>query len=198
MKVILFINALLLICSCSQNKSKEIAFTKHPIPNLYTLKSSTDISIVNDTVWQNNKKYSGYLYEMYPNTLDTFSIQSYYDGLQNGIEKKWFPDNQLMEQRSFTMGKKNGTQIAFWENGNKKFEFVAKDDAYEGEMKEWNIEGKLIHLATYKEGQENGTQKLWYNNGKIRANYMIINGKRYGLLGTKNCKNVSDSIFTVK
>ena len=103
-----------------------------------------------------------------------------------------------MEQRNYLNGRKNGKQIAYWENGNKKFEFIAKDDAYEGEMKEWNIEGKLIHLANFKNGQENGTQKMWYDNGKIRANYVIIDGKRYGLLGTKNCRNVSDSIFVVK
>jgi antitoxin component YwqK of YwqJK toxin-antitoxin module len=60
------------------------------------------------------------------------------------------------------------------------------------------MDGKLIHLANYKNGQEEGTQKLWYDNGKIRANYVIKNGKRYGLLGTKNCINVSDSIFIVK
>ena len=69
---------------------------------------------------------------------------------------------------------------------------------YEGERKEWNNEGNLIYLATYKKGQEEGPQKLWYDNGKIRANYIIKNGKRYGLLGTKNCKNVSDSIFAVQ
>ena len=60
------------------------------------------------------------------------------------------------------------------------------------------MEGKLFHLATYKNGQEEGTQKMWYDNDKIRANYYIIDGKRYGLLGTKNCKNVSDSIFIVR
>ena len=37
--------------------------------------------------------------------------------------------------------------------------------------------------------------KYFYNNGKVRSNYLVINGKRYGLLGTKNCVNVKDSIF---
>ena len=78
---------------------------------------------------------------------------------------------------------------------NKKFEFVANDDTYEGEMKQWNVDEQLIHLANFKNGQEEGSQKLWYDNGKIRANYVIIKGKRYGLLGTKNCRNVSDSII---
>ena len=54
--------------------------------------------------------------------------------------------------------------------------------------------GNLFHLAHYKNGQEEGVQKLWYENGKIRANYIILNGKRFGLLGTKNCLNVKDSL----
>ena len=88
--------------------------------------------------------------------------------------------------------------MTFWENGNKRFEFDAKNDACEGELSEWTFDGKLTHLAHFKDGQEEGSQKLWYDNGKIRANYVIIKGKRYGLLGTKNCKNVLDSIFVVK
>jgi antitoxin component YwqK of YwqJK toxin-antitoxin module len=198
MKIIIYFNLLLLVCSCSQEKSKEVAFSNPSIPKIYTLKSSKEISSRNDTIYLNTKKYSGYLYELYPNQKDTIFVSSYINGLQNGTEKKWFPNRQNMEIRSFTNGQKNGKQTAFWENGNKKFEFIAKNDVYEGEMKEWNNEGKLIHLANYKNGQENGTQKLWYDNGKIRANYVLIDGKRYGLLGTKNCRNVSDSIFSSK
>jgi hypothetical protein len=38
-------------------------------------------------------------------------------------------------------------------------------------------------------------QTWWYDNGKVKSNYRIIEGRRFGLLGTKNCINVSDSIF---
>ncbi|WP_445735772.1 toxin-antitoxin system YwqK family antitoxin [Mariniflexile sp.] len=142
-----------------------------------------------------DKTYSGFVYELHPETADTLLIESYYKGLKEGVAKKWYDDNKLMELRHYASGQKNGKQIAFWENGNKRFEYTAKNDAYEGELKEWNIDGLLFHLAHYSNGQEEGSQKLWYDNGKIRANYVIINGKRYGLLGTKNCVNVSDSIF---
>jgi antitoxin component YwqK of YwqJK toxin-antitoxin module len=125
-------------------------------------------------------------------------MEGYINGLLTGICKKWYRNKQLMEMRNYSKGQKNGVQIAYWENGNKRFEFIAQHDAYEGELKEWNYNGKLFHLAHFVNGQEDGEQKLWYDNGKIRANYVIISGKRYGLLGTKNCKNASDSIFVVK
>lgn len=79
----------------------------------------------------------------------------------------------------------------------KKIEVTVSNDEYTGDFKEWIASGLLIKHFHYKNGQEDGSQQLFYENGKIKANYVIINGKRYGLLGTKNCKNVSDSIFTV-
>ena len=114
------------------------------------------------------------------------------------IYKKYYPNKQLMECREFRNEMKNGKQIAYWDNGKKRFEFDAINDAYEGELKEWDYNGSLFHLAHYNNGQEEGVQKLWYGNGKIRANYITLKGRRFGLLGTKNCKNVSDSIFVVK
>jgi antitoxin component YwqK of YwqJK toxin-antitoxin module len=179
----------LLACSCSK---------KEPIVSkTYWQKSSKEIAVLNDVVYLNTVKYSGFLFELYTNQ-DTISLEGFINGQLSGICRKWYPNKQLMEERFYSNGKKNGKQLAYWENGNKRFEFIAKNDAYEGELSEWTFDGKLIHLAHFKNGQEEGSQKLWYDNGKIRANYVIIKGKRYGLLGTKNCKNVSDSIFVVQ
>mgnify|MGYP000337709300 CR=1 FL=1 len=180
---------LLLASSCSKNKTI--------VPKIYWQKSSKEITVRNDVVYSNNHKYSGFLFELYPNQ-DTISSEGFINGQLSGICRKWYPNKQLMEERCYANGKKKGKQVAFWENGNKRFEFSAKNDAYEGELSEWTFDGKLTHLAHFKDGQEEGSQKLWYDNGKIRANYVIIKGKRYGLLGTKNCKNVSDSIFVVQ
>jgi antitoxin component YwqK of YwqJK toxin-antitoxin module len=46
----------------------------------------------------------------------------------------------------------------------------------------------------YKKGYENGSQRMWWSDGKIRANYVIKNGKKYGLLGYKICVNPYDSV----
>ncbi len=187
MKLQSFLILFILAISC---KEKEINLQ-------YILKSSNTISTKNDVVFDRKTKFNGVLFELYPNR-DTILREQYKDGLLNGTCLKWYPNKQLMESREYKMGRKNGKQIAFWQNGNKRFEFTAQNDAYEGEMKEYSVNGKLFHLANFVNGQEEGTQKMWYENGKIRANYIIVKGKRYGLLGTKNCKNVSDSIFVVK
>lgn len=198
MKFFSFFLLFLLMNSCAEKNSEELVFKSETIPKIFKDKNTENFTLKSDTLFLNNQKFSGYLFELNSNKTDTLSSESYFDGLQSGKSKKWYDNKQLMELRNYYQGKKNGKQIAYWENGDKKFEFTAINDACEGEMKEWNSDGKLIHLANYKDGQEEGTQKLWYDNGKIRANYVILNGKRYGLLGTKNCKNVSDSVFVVK
>ena len=196
--IYVFVSSLFFFC-CSRKNSVEILnSSKISVPKIYTPVTSKKLLLENDILLLNGNLYSGFLYALDEQHQDTLLLQSYVNGLLQGICKKWYRNKQLMEFREYNNGKKHGKQIAYWENGNKRFEFVAINDAYEGELKEWSITGQLLHLANYTNGQENGLQKLWYDNGKIRANYIIIKGKRYGLLGTKNCKNVSDSIFNIK
>jgi antitoxin component YwqK of YwqJK toxin-antitoxin module len=197
MKIKALIYLLLCACSCSDESSILPINKEQPVIDFISKADST-LSVKNDTLFIKGIKYSGFVYELDSTTKDSISVNSYKYGLLHGRSKKWYSNKQLMEIRFYSDGKKNGRQASFWQNGNKRFEFFAKDDRYEGELKEWNVEGKLIHLANFKNGQEEGAQKLWYDNGKIRANYVVIQGKRYGLLGTKNCRNVSDSIFAVK
>ncbi len=188
---------IILLCSCSNNENAKL--NEHQsmiIPNDLVAYDKANFKL--DTAYVENKRFSGYLFGLDPTSNDTISKIAYIDGLMNGICKIWYGKNHLMEEREFKNGAKHGHQVAYWENGKKKFEFTAVNDAYEGELREWNVKGDLIHLATFKNGQEEGPQKMWYDNGKIRANYVMRKGKRYGLLGTKNCVNVSDSVFIVK
>lgn len=185
--------------SCNRENRKPYSVSKNrPIFKLVIPTDSKSIVLKNNTIYFDNKKYDGALYQLYKNKNDTESVVYFSNGIMNGVSKKWYSNKQLMELRYYSNGEKNGPQISFFDNGNKKFEFIAQNDKYEGILKEWNREGQLVHLATFRNGQEEGPQKMWYDNGKIRANYVMLNGKRYGLLGTKNCKNVSDSIFVVK
>jgi len=52
-----------------------------------------------------------------------------------------------------------------------------------------------MEVMNYKNGYEDGRQEQYYDNGKVKANYIMMSGRRYGLLGTKNCVNVTDSVF---
>ena len=199
MKTYSYILMICLFISCKNERKETSSIIKYKkIPFIYVDKNNVYLTTQNDVLFFNGKKFSGYIYQLNLIYKDTLLLEGYVEGRQEGLQKKWYLKRKIKEERYYSNGWKNGPQIAYWENGNKRFEFVAINDVYEGELKEWSNDGNLIHLGTYKKGQEEGPQKLWYDNGKTRANYVIKNGKRYGLLGTKNCKNVSDSIFVVK
>ena len=77
----------------------------------------------------------------------------------------------------------------------RQFEYRFKNDEYHGENKAWSEKGILIQHLIFENGFEKGLQRLWWNDGTVRSNYIVRNNRRYGLLGTKNCINVSDEIF---
>lgn len=163
------------------------------------------LELVNEesSKWQQSKGlmyrdgvlFSGQLFKLYPFGEDTMYIKEYIEGQRNGEWRKYYPSQQMSEIRYFQNGEKTGVYIGWWSNGRKKFEYTFKKDEYHGVLKEWNPEGNLVREMNYIAGHEDGAQKVWYDNGKIKSNYVVKNGRRYGLLGTKNCVNISDSLF---
>ena len=153
-----------------------------------------DFNSKNGIFFKNKTPFTGRVFKLHENGLDTVYIQSYFKGVKNGQFVRFYPKNRIFEKRNYINGKKEGIHIGYWEDGSLAFEYNLKDDEYNGSLKEWNRNGQIIKSFNYVNGYENGSQKLWFDNGEVRSNYVIKNNRRYGLLGTKNCINVSDSI----
>ncbi len=138
--------------------------------------------------------FTGMVFKQESKSGDTLFIENYFKGQKHGIFKRFYPNNVLFEKRSYLMGKKEGLHLGYWDNGKLAFEYPLKNDVYHGNLRAWNRQGQKIKSFHYDRGQQVGHQQLWDENGAIRTNYVIKNNRRYGLLGTKNCVNVSDSI----
>jgi antitoxin component YwqK of YwqJK toxin-antitoxin module len=151
-------------------------------------------SIKKNIAWYDNKKFSGIVYSLHENNDTAFSL-SYSNGIENGLHKKWFSNGVVSEERWYKAGIKQGPQKAWWDNGKPQYVFYAVNDMYEGQYREWTREGILLRDFHYVNGQEEGAQKFFNEDGTIRSNYVIHSGRRYGLLGTKNCVNVKDSVL---
>jgi antitoxin component YwqK of YwqJK toxin-antitoxin module len=160
------------------------------------LKNSTDkaFTLHQDTLFYDSIKYSGLVYSLY-NVNDTMQIASYLNGLEEGIQKKWYANQQVASMRNYHAGKKIDKHIGYWENGQPKFEFYFKDGEHHGVAKEWYQNGQYYRIFHYQNGYEQGSQKMWWENGIIRANYVVKNGRRYGLVGLKLCMNQNDTIL---
>ncbi len=132
--------------------------------------------------------FTGTVFSLYP-TGDTARAETFIEGKEDGWLKWWYPNKQLQQLRYFADGKKIGVHRGWWEDGTQKFEYNFVNDEHEGEAKEWFRNGKLFRLFHYKAGHEEGSEKMWWDNGKIRANYVVIDGEKFGLFGQKLCVN---------
>lgn len=174
----------LLLFSCGASDVKLVLNANDP-----------SLSSLNGRVFFQQRLLSGEVFTLYEGSTDTATIQNYLHGQEHGQWVQYYPSGELRETRSFVEGKKTGEYLAWWKNGNLMLTYQFEDDEYEGTCREWNESGRLITEMNYHRGYESGSQKVWYDNGKIKSNYVMESGRRYGLLGTKNCVNVSDSIF---
>jgi hypothetical protein len=179
-------------CKTKQVSSPEIKIAKTVPFNFFNAADQRIISR-NDTVFYDGHLYSGYLYTLYPGG-DTSFVGSWFNGVEEGYHRKWYEDHSLAEERFFINGKKEGEHKGWWPSGKPKFQFTAYDDEYTGVFREWYASGVLGKEFHYTAGHEEGSQRLWWENGIVRANYVIRNGKKYGLIGLKTCVNPYDSI----
>jgi antitoxin component YwqK of YwqJK toxin-antitoxin module len=182
-------------CSPKEENGVSIFSKNSPeISNEKMLSFSADnpqISFENAGVFYQGKPFSGKLFQVDPQTQDTLKIESYLKGNRHGKWIQYFPGHVLKEFRTFDQGKKTGAFVQYFPTGKKQQEYHFQNDEYQGVASEWNESGVLIREMHYVAGHEEGSQKLFYDNGQIRANYVMKNGRRFGLLGTKNCVNVS-------
>lgn len=182
-----FIALLLLLSRCNGHEQQQLPVYKNA--------DAGDCQAINGLQYLHGQPFTGMLYRLYTGSKDTTLLQSFAAGKAHGAWKQFYPGRRLQSIRFFNNGYKTGTYTAWWPNGQQQLEYHFEDDEYEGACSEWNEQGMLVKAMHYHRGHEAGTQQLFYDNGKIRANYIITNGRRYGLLGTKNCINVSEKVF---
>ncbi|WP_316768448.1 hypothetical protein [Pedobacter frigiditerrae] len=191
---IFLVIALSVLQACKNDKSDNHLKAIKKVPANYVNADSWDFKNVADTIYYKDKPFSGIQFSLYPSG-DTAFVKPCYAGLQEGVSKTWHPNKQLADERFYISGKKEGLHRGWWPDGKLKFTYQFDNDEFNGVIKEWYNTGNPLKEFHMVKGYEEGSQKMWWINGKTRANYIIKNGRRYGLLGTKNCINVADSVF---
>lgn len=179
--------------TANSNHPEEIKIAK-TVPLVYVNTADKRFSRKEDTLYFDQHWFSGYAYTLYPGG-DTAAVGSYFNGVEEGWQRKWYPARQPAEERFYINGKKEGLHRGWWADGTPKFYFTAINDEYDGLFREWYATGRIGKEFHYVHGREEGSEKLWWDNGTIRANYVVHQGKKYGLIGLKTCSNPYDSIL---
>lgn len=153
--------------------------------------SNSQIEIENGIVYFKKDPFSGQLIDSFPKGGLKLE-QPYMNGRKEGLETRWYPNQQIMSLRRYQKGTKVGKHQAWWQNGNNKFSYQFNElGYYNGPNLEWFETGQLAKSFNYVDGQEAGSQKLFLVDGSIKANYQVVNGERFGLIGLKRCYTVS-------
>jgi len=159
----------------------------------YFIKGDIKTELLNGVLFLNNKPFKGILLSYHENGTKKSEIR-YKKGKKYGMEKKWYKDGKIRMERQYYNGIKINIHKGWWENEKLKYRYVFDNNGrYNGKVEEWYINGQKLREFNYTEGLENGKQKLWDLDGNIKANYEVINGERYGLIGLKNCFTIVEN-----
>lgn len=150
-----------------------------------------NLELINGVLNLNKKPFSGNLFSTYSKGNLKSEIQ-YIEGRKHGYEKHWFSNDSLSVLRHYKNGVKIGIHKAWWQNRKLRFEYYFNDNGlYNGSITEWYLSGQIAKQFNFIDGKEKGSQKLFKPNGTIKANYVVVNGERYGLIGLKKCYTVT-------
>src|SRR5438105_15958924 len=64
----------------------------------------------------------------------------------------------------------------------------------EATQRQWYPNGQPWTSFHHHEGHELGQQQMWNPDGTIRSNYVIKDGRRYGLVGAMGCSGKRSSL----
>ncbi len=118
------------------------------------------------------------------------------DGREHGIARAWFANGAPMFERRFAHGREAGDHAGWYADGRIHFRYHYRDGVLEGRALEWYPNGTVYRDFNYRAGHEEGSQRMWFPDGTARANYVMKDGRRFGLPGSKGCTG-SDSSVTV-
>ena len=105
-----------------------------------------------------------------------------------------YPNGQLWYRRTYRDGREDGVHTGWWADGRIHFVYTYRDGLIEGLAREWFPNGRRYREFHYVAGQEEGSEQMWYTDGKLRANYVVRNGRRFGLPGTKGCTGLDTTV----
>ena len=154
--------------------------------------SNNGLKLMNGILELSKVPYTGKLTTSYSNENLKSEI-FYVNGKKNGSEKFWFENGVLAQERFYLNGFKSRIHKGWWDAEQPKFVYHFNNRGeFNGEVKEWYRSGQPYMSFNYENGKEKGSQQLWKADGTIKANYEVVNGERFGLIGLKKCYSVSN------
>jgi len=143
-------------------------------------------SLHQQQMYRHGEPFTGIVTLAHPNGARA-EHAAYSEGKRHGLTTRWYANGQREAERYYTHGDKTGIHWGWWANGTPQYRYEYANGLHHGRAQEWLADGTPFRDFNYAEGHESGRQQMWYPDGTLRANYVVQNGRRYGLIGAKPC-----------
>lgn len=152
--------------------------------------SATEFVSRNGTLFRSGSAFTGRTIERYANGSPKREAR-YHQGKLDGDSRGWFASGQLEYSRPYSSGLEQGVHRGWYENGTRRFEYHFTDGVAHGLSVQWYSNGRKYTQFQFDKGYEAGQQQMWNPDGTLRANYVIKDGRRFGLPGSVGCRGES-------
>ncbi len=188
MKFALILLVTAVACSRTEKRAdtKSLAFAVTDSVRL----PDTAFQIKNGYALLHQKMFNGTTVEYYSSGNLKLSV-AYIGGLEEGYTHAFYENGQPEYERNYKQGEKDGIHKGWWQNGNKRFEYHFAKGVYNGDFTEWYEDGKIAKIIQYNNGKETAG-KGWRNNGKPYMNFIVKDGRRYGLVNAQLCYSIKN------
>ncbi|MEP6765074.1 MAG: hypothetical protein ABJB66_12215 [Gemmatimonadaceae bacterium] len=165
-----------------------MAFTAFAAPRVAEVEANSSVvSTVNGVTVIDHHRFTGHLLEHFASGQIKRDA-SYEHGVLSGITRGWYANGTLAYVREYSTGHADGKHRGWYASGKRKFIYNLRDGMSEGVEQQWYESGQPYTRFRYEHGQEQGQQQMWNADGALRANYVIKDGRRYGLPGSLGCR----------
>lgn len=196
MRYVLVILIALFLVACDRRENQTVA--------------SRDHIQVPDETWSSSEVFYDKKKSLWKFKTDSNTV--------SGIITTYFLQGEIAVTIPVFNGKKEGTQLTYYQDGKLKFletysnnklsgevrrwgtregyqllaELNYKNGRLHGEQKKWFASGELHKHMNMKEGKEDGMQKAYRKNGVLYANYEALEGRTFGLRRSNICFELND------
>ncbi|HVZ24683.1 MAG TPA: hypothetical protein VG842_01425, partial [Sediminibacterium sp.] len=152
--------------------------------------TDTGLSLVNGLYWYHGAPLDGKRILRYADGRIR-AVEHYAAGREEGPWQGWYPDGHLAYRRYFHAGEKDREACGWWPNGQLQYVYHYRMGIYEGAFQEWYQSGHPLKSIIYLHGQAQ-SGKGWRDNGKPYMNFVIRDGRIYGLMNANLCYSLKD------
>ena len=99
---------------------------------------SGNIRSITYHIKKEKKTYDGTLYR-----IEKWKKEGYSQNGQKSYERRWHPNGQKIEEKTYKNGIENGLRTEWYDNGQKRSEGTFKDGKQVGSTKRWNKDGSV-------------------------------------------------------